>query len=55
MNGKIVLTDLHPRNHTREQTLDLIEKIKGIEEVKPVDLRAELETQLGYTINEGES
>lgn len=28
---------------SREQTLDLLRKIKGVEEVKPVDLRAELE------------
>lgn len=30
---------------TREQTLDLIRKIKKVEEVKPVDLRADLEMQ----------
>lgn len=30
---------------TREQTLDLIRKIKEVDEVKPVDLRAELEMQ----------
>ena len=30
---------------TREQTIDLIRKIKEVEEVKPVDMRAELEIE----------
>jgi hypothetical protein len=29
---------------SREQTLDLLQKIKGVEEVKPVDLRVKLES-----------
>lgn len=32
---------------SREQTLDLLQKIKGMEEAKPVDLRVGLETEQG--------
>ena len=37
------MTVLQPLNLSREQTFNLIQKIKEADEIKPVDLRAELE------------